>query len=433
MKKLKIIILIVIVSIFLLLFLLFAINNKVEHDMRDKIGDPGEQFEYDENNFIEVDSQIEFYTVRDCIYKYYNVINRINNIYTDTGIDYETMICDMLDKEYISKNQITKENIKNFIDNEKKYIMFEPLEMKVLENSNLNRYVVYGYIQDLDKDKERFIKYDTLIVNLDNVDKTFSIEPVKDKQYNEIKIENENTLITENENNKYTDSRTNYGYIAQQYMKAYKDMFLTNAEIAYNHLDEAYREKRFQNVEEYQKYIEKNLEELSEVQLNQYLVNNYEDYTEYVCTDDNNNYYIFKEKSPMNFTLLLDTYTLESEKFTTEYNKVNDQHKVMMNIDKWVQMLNNRDYKAAYEVLDKTFREENFGTVDDFEEYMRTIYPYFYDLEFGELEEEEGLYIQQITLKNKNDVQDTGREQHIIMQLEKGTTNFVMSFRRVNR
>ena len=180
MKKFKIIIfIIIIISIFLLLFLLFSMNNRAEHDMRDKIGDPGEQFEYDESNFIEVDSQIEFYTVRDCIYKYYNVINRINNIYTDTGIDYETMIFDILDKEYISKNQITKDNIKNFIDNEKKYVMFEPLEMKVLENSNLNRYVAYGYIQDLDKDKERFIKYDTLIVNLDIIDKTFSILPKK--------------------------------------------------------------------------------------------------------------------------------------------------------------------------------------------------------------------------------------------------------------
>jgi hypothetical protein len=91
--------------------------------------------------------------------------------------------------------------------------------------------------------------------------------------------------------------------------------------------------------------------------------------------------YIFDETNPMEFTLKLDTYTVPTEKFTTTYKSSNEQDKVMMNIDKWVQMLNNRDYTSAYNVLDETYRNNTFGNEVRFESIMKEILPLHYEIE----------------------------------------------------
>ena len=119
--------------------------------------------------------------------------------------------------------------------------------------------------------------------------------------------------------------------------------------------------------------------------------------------------------------------TIQTENFVTEYNNSDDQNKIMLNIDKWIQMLNNRDYKAAYEVLDETFRNNNFASEEKFEQYMREKFPLHYKLEFGEYSNESDIGMQKIILtditeEDKNEIQNT-----IIMQL-KDNYEFVMSF-----
>ena len=99
-----------------------------------------------------------------------------------------------------------------------------------------------------------------------------------------------------------------------------------------------------------------------------------------------------------------------------------------MNIDKWIQMLNCRDYSSAFKVLDETFRTDNFANdVDKFEAYMRQYFPDHYELDFGEFSEETGTYIQDITLKDITGQNEEEISKTIYMELGEGT-DFVMSF-----
>ena len=204
-------------------------------------------------------------------------------------------------------------------------------------------------------------------------------------------------------------------------------MALGAPEQAYELLEEEYRNNRYGSLEKYEEYVQKNREEISSLQCKQYLVNNETDYTEYVCLDQNKNYLIFKSVGPMNFTLQLDTYTIPAENFIKEYDEGDDQNKVLLNIDKWVKMLNNRDYNAAYNVLDETFRNNNFGSEENFENTMREKLPLHYEVQYNEYTEENGTHVTTITLSDINGESEETSQMSIIMQL-KEDRNFVMSF-----
>ena len=100
-------------------------------------------------------------------------------------------------------------------------------------------------------------------------------------------------------------------------------------------------------------------------------LNTYDEYSEYVCRDKYQNLYIFRAKNPLDYTVLLDTYTITTDNFKTTYDKSSEEYKVAMNIDKWIQMINSRDYTSAYNCLDETFRNNNFGSEEAFEKYMK--------------------------------------------------------------
>ena len=142
--------------------------------------------------------------------------------------------------------------------------------------------------------------------------------------------------------------------------------------------------------------------------------------------DKYENMYIFRVTGPTNYTVTLDTYTILSDNFKNSYDKASPQGKVMLNADKWVQMLNNRDYTSAYKVLDETFRNNNFGTVDNFENYMRQNYGEHYKVTFGDFSNEGDTYIQPLTLTPISGSNQT-KEITIIMRLS-DNYGYAMSF-----
>ncbi len=442
MGKLKIAIIIVLIIIISTIIAIIVINsiNPGDVAISQKLVTPGYEIENPFQQMPEITTRVEYNAINNSISKYLQTLNINNSIYFGRGEDGEQIsivtdeekkekVINLLSENYISENKINVDTLERYIQLLKETVLYVPVQIKALTVGNTKTYVADVIIYDYNyKIKDEI----NLIVNIDYSNQTFSIEPTKNK-YSDITTAHTIDTIQKNEDNQYIIGTINTENIIKDYINNYKRLALLKPEIVYERLDEEYRNKRFGNLENFEIYVDKNKEEIKKINLDKYQVINYENYSEYIGVDKNGLMYIFDEKKLFDYNIKLDTYTIISDNFKETYNSGNNQKKVMMNIDKWVQMLNNRDYKAAYEVLDKTFREDNFGTADDFEEYMRTIYPYFYDLEFGELEEEEGLYIQEITLKNKNDVTDNGRGQHIIMQLEEGTTNFVMSFRRVNR
>lgn len=478
MKDIKKIIIIVLIIIIILISIIFyiRIKNKINETKMDIEGDIGEEVNYDESKLEEVKSSIKFYTVRNCIYDYYDNINALNNInakpiinsnevlnqqtyeinenvFDDideddlndensnitienterTDIQIKQDILNLLDSNYINTNNITINNLQDYIEKEQRYILYEPLKMKALDKSRRSDYLVYGFITDTDNN---FLGYKYLVVSLDVERRTFSIEPLN-KQYNsidEIELTNSNKEIEEKDNNKYEDTIVNYEYVVNQYIKVYKNMFISNPELAYQYIDNEYKDKRFGSIENYKKYINSNISELKKLEINKYSIDENTDYTRYICKDIYNNYYVIKETNPMSFTLFLDAYTIEDESFREKYDEANDQYKVMMNVDKWNQMLNNRDYTAAYNVLDETFRNNNFGSEEKFEQYMRENLSSYYEIEYQQFNNQNNTYVQEITLDTIDERTEEVDEDNtnskgvtIIMKLLEDR-NFVMSF-----
>lgn len=439
MKKLKIIIVIFVIAILFIIGGIILLRNDNTEPSQDT-GDIEETIVHanemkDEEDISDgVKNSESFFTVSSCVSQYLNLLNKNydiyygyddNNNYTQIINPYENIL-EVLSKKYIKENNISKDSLQNYVQLMNDKVIFVPLQMRVTKNSDIETYLVYGIISSISNE---YIDDIYLFVNLDEINSTFSIVPIKGEYDNiyDIDFTNEEDLIEPNDFNKYVPIVVNSEYMCKQYLNAYKNIALAKPEMAYQLLDKEYREERFGDLSSYIKYMEDNRKEIATLQLNQYLVNGYNEYIEYVCRDRYQNLYVFRETGIMDFTLKLDTYTIPTEKFTTTYSSANVQRKVMMNVDKWVQMLNNRDYTAAYNVLDETFRNNNFGSEEKFETYMRTNYPLHYQIKFSSFSEEGITYVQHITLIDINSEDGKEKELDIIMKLKDGI-DFVMSF-----
>ena len=273
------------------------------------------------------------------------------------------------------------------------------------------------------------------IVNIDVENKLYSIEPVYGN-YNSIDdihiIDTEKT-IKENDNNKYRNIIVDYKVVANDYINIYKRLALGSPETMYSLLDKEYREKRFGSLDKFKEYVNKNRNEIASIVADSYLVNNGEnDSVEFVVKDQYGNLYIFDQKAILNYTVKLDTYTLEQEKFNSTYKTATNKNKVMMNIDKFFQMINNNDYTSSYKVLNSNFKSLNFKTEESFENYMRqNIYTHS-DVTYVKFSDEiSGVYTYYIELTDKTKKSDNKIKMNIVMQLLEGT-DYQLSFEILN-
>lgn len=435
LKKLIVICSILILVIIILIIGLKASKKSVDNVIKEEGIEEAEKI--DEEIMVQHEASERFFMVAQSVSSYLDIINKNNSSYFGYNENQEYVkivnqnekIYHILSKEYIEKNNITVDNVENFVPNVESKLLFVPLKMKFVQNnedSNLYQYAVYGYVTDINYDLSQDLY---IIVNMDFSNNTFSVEPIKEgiKEIDELNLESNNESIEENEDNRFTYKVINDEFLAKTYLDYYKKMTLGSPKLAYQYLDSEYREKRFGTVENYIQYVNTNKEEIKAWNTTKYLVNYKETTKEYVCQDKYESLYMFSEKSIMDFTVTLDTYTIPTEKFTTTYNSSNDQKKVMMNVDKWIQMLNNRDYTAAYKVLDETYRNNTFGSEEQFEAIMREKLPLHYKAEYSNFSEENGIYIQEIELSDITGKSTETIKISIIMQL-KEDLDFVMSF-----
>ena len=154
-------------------------------------------------------------------------------------------------------------------------------------------YLVYGSIVNTQEEVK-------LMVVLDNNNSTYEIYPQKYVQQNQLEnLRSGDTInfskdsVDKNDFNTFKYKNTDSQTVAMDYFNNYKNLLSNNAEALYNVLDEEYREKRFGSLEDFQQYLNSNREELEGANVSSYLVNNYENYTEYVCKDQYENLYIF--------------------------------------------------------------------------------------------------------------------------------------------
>ena len=425
-------VIIIIIIIILTIFLLNKKENGIDLN-NENIGDAGLNIDYSVSEIENVTDKIEYYTVRNCINNYFNILNSNNSIYyVGDEIDEDAQkeyIYNLLGIDYIKSNNITVNNVLNKVETTKEQKVFIPLQMKVLKKEKVDKYIVYGVLQDvIELDEAEEI---SIIVNLDYNNKTFSIEPI-DKEYEsieQINIENDDILIDKNENNIYQNQKITNEYLTNEYFVLYKKLAITEPELVYNIFSEEYRNERFGNIDNFKKYVNENKNEILKINMQQYLVNNYESYTEYVAKDQYGNLYIFKESSDNELIdINLDTYTLRDDKFFEEYNKSSNEKKVQMNVDKFIQMINRHDYKTSYNCISSGFKKNYLDTQEKFEEYMKNVFFEYNNFEFRNIEQKgSNLYTVTLNITDLTEESSEARNVTIIMQLN-DDLDFEMSF-----
>ncbi len=396
MTNLKKIIIFLILLIIAIIVIIFAIINSNKGELIYNIDETGSSEE--ETNVINADLQLvknrnDYFSVEQCVEKFYMYYGYIfdnststqnteeyedEDLFEITESDAKSSVYKMLDSQYIEYDKITEDNIKQKID-EIKISDVDITEMYVAQlNVNVSMYLVKGRLKE---QKTRNISDFMIMLKVDASNNTFSVflKDYIENNYSNIKVGdivkwNLNETIEKNNVNIYDykiiDDET---YISNLISK-YKYEVLYDKETAYKSLDDEYRQKRFKSFENFESYAKSNIKRNVILKLNKYQINKYDDYTEYVCQDTSGNYYIFNEKSVMNYGLILDTYTINIPSFIKKYNKSETQVKVGMNVEKILMAIKEKDYNYVYSKLDDTYKANNFKTVEELQNYIEKVF-----------------------------------------------------------
>lgn len=442
-KKAKIIVFFIVLTLFIIITLILTIYNIRKNDIgyQEAKQNEDETILYDETEITTpVTNETMFYTVSKCIEKYLTIssynLNQTEEekIYTSRSVDFQTeeekrkALYNLLSKDYIEKNSITTNNIKEYTHYTSEDLYFTSKKMNYVQNGTIEIYSVYGKLrkeQDYANSNDAYF-----IVAIDKANLTFYIEPVileGNTDINQLELKCDISAIESNSNNTFEYDRVSKGDIPTRYIAHYKSIALYNTEEAYEYLNEEYREKRFGSLENYMQYVNNNKDYISKIFIDKYQIIYKDNYTQYTCIDTNGNYYIFRETATMQYTLMLDTYTIDIPEFTEKYNLSDEVTKVGMNIEKINTALNAKDYKYIYSKLPDSFKNNYFNTLDAFAGYMENT---FYDkntITYSEFSNEGKNYMFKIEVKDLNNAYNSTITKTIIMQLKDGT-DFVFSF-----
>lgn len=429
-KKLIVLISIIIIIIIILLISLFLLKN---NDIN-KNKETASSVENRQETIIPISDNKKLFTIEDYIQKFIEQINLNNPIYYNDGKKLEkTMISELtynyLSKEFIEKNNIQKSNVFQFVKGLEENLTFIPLKINMLECKDTTRYSIYGYtITQNDEYKEDVY----FIFNVDNINHTYSIEPIYNvNSIEEIKLSDTDLRIESNKKNSYKEKEINDEYTCKQYLLFYRKALLSNSKEAYNYLNEEYRNKKFGSLQNFLNYIENNKDEIKTMQLNSYSLEE----KECICCDQFNNYYIFNLNDVLDYKVLLDTYTIDTPEFTEKYNSASAQEKVALNISRVITAINNEDYKYFYSKLADSFKNNYFKNQEELEEYWKNELYKKFEFKYLDFNREGNLYTYKIRItkeyedgeKSPEGKNAPSKNLNIVMQLNEGT-DFVMSF-----
>ncbi len=430
MDRIKKIIIVLSIAIVLVIAGLLILKFNIKPEEEEKIEpvenlDIGKTYENNSNGFQILDDGTIFYTITNTLNHYLLALNYQNkDIYNFYNIQNEEqqkeIILSLLDKQY-------GEQIKEYVDKVDYSYNLIPVDIRVKYGEKIITYLVEIYLENMET-MELENKY--YVIRTDNQSASFSIEPILEevKDIDTIAVEDKQDRISSNDYNQYQIETISMERLIKIYMSQFVNMMVNHTELAYDkYLDQEYKKKRFGDVNQFKDYVNKNKEELKKLRATQYLLESDEKGKKYVVKDQYENVYEFNEKSTMSYTVRLDTYTILSDKFKETYHKAREQNKVMMNVDKWIQMLNARDYKNAYELLDETYRNNTFGGEDVFEQKMREVLPLHYSAEYKDFSKEGDTCLLKVTLSDMTKETAESKTISIFMKLLE-ETDFVMSF-----
>ena len=422
MKRIKLLILISFFIIIILISCIIIVNKGKQDNIISKDQKDNENYiTVPPGKSTEVGYQ-EFYTVSSCVGKYIDSINKNNNIYYSNN-------------EMEFNNEMFKERIKallsekfngNISIKDEKYNFTAINVIKSFSNKNVDTYVVHGFISNVNMESFEDLY---CVVNLDTKNYTFSIEPLNSR-YNTIeeiepeKIDN----ISKNEYNMFSYEPLSDEKKCTLYFNYIRRLMLVNPELAYTYIDEEYKSIRFKNYDNFVKYIQNNRNIILESVVKNYKING--EGTEIYILDQYSNIFKFNIEGIMKFKVQLDDYIVMLDEEIEKYNALSVQQKIVNCINRWIKMINSKDYEFAYNYLDKTFSENNFKGVENFEKYVKQKWPEFIDIKCSDYKEVNDVGTMKVKISARgtsNTENNKVIEKTFIVKLL-DDNNFVMSF-----
>ena len=447
MDKLKKILILIFIIVIILIGIIYGLlkkqanteNNAATDNLEDLGG--GYEPEEDDNGYKDVTDANIFFTVVNCVERYEKICKlNINNASEDVYINEDEYlldiknesqrkeaIIDLLDKKYIKQNNINENNVLDYVFSIDSDSYLISKKMKVKYGTSVNTYLYEVYLVNGQNISEKI-----LIVRMNNSNSTFSIEFVNNTNVDISKIQVlENQDDIENTGyNKFRIKTMKTEEVAQEYMNNYKELVMADPSIIYNeYMDDEYKNNRFGSEEEFKNYINKNIDDIRICQLSKYAKETIEDNkNQYICVDQYDNYYIFDSSSVMQYTIKFDNYTIATDKFKKTYEDAQDEKKVQMNIDKFIQMINRQDYRTSYNCISQGFKNNYLNTQDKFENYIKNILFKYNKFEFKNIEKKgSNLYTCNLNITDLTGENTEVKNITLIMQLNEGL-DFEMSF-----
>lgn len=415
----KIIVIIVIIALILSIIILSLLLSSLD-EIDSVVGNETNYEDYQEEYVTE--NKVEKVSNKNIYYAVVNIIDNYISYITNKDIDALQQIFSF---DYRNEFDVNKDNIISKVSsfsNDEIYIE-NMSELQISESISI--VIVDG------KTKTNSTQFN-IIVKLDSLNKAYEIYPeeyLNKHGYNDLeKIPTLNKIdttdVVPNTYNTFSFKNITNLEMCKYYLEDYIYNVTTNIEKAYELLDEEYRENRFGSLEAYKTYVNSNLENIKNIKLDEYTTVKYDDYKQYVCIDTEGKYYLFRETAIMEYTLLLDTYTVILPEFVEKYNSASTAEKVALNINNFIQAINDKNYNYAYKVLNENFKNNKFSNQTQFESYVKNNLFEKNIIKFGEYTVQNNTYIYtaEINDGNSNKINMT-----FIMELGYGT-DFSMSF-----
>ena len=129
----------------------------------------------------------------------------------------------------------------------------------------------------------------------------------------------------------------------------------------------------------------------------------------------------------MQYTVILDTYTLELPEFIEKYDAGNDETKLTLNVGKIIEAINNKDYEYVYNKMNETFRNNNFSNISTLEQFINNHFYNINEVQDFSYRQEGNVYICTLGLTDKESTSETIKSVTILLELQ-DNRNFEISF-----
>lgn len=425
MKKLRYIIIgliiIIIVIISILLYIAISKNKSKEENI---IEDEGEVIS--ENPiYLPVESVENVYETL----KANNIANQlISNVNSESP--NKTLVLSILNEDYINENSLNDSNILNNLNSlngiESDYMINE-IYKKELAQYQSAKGMIYYLSGTAIKNNEVIDIY--FCIREDYINNAFDIRLVNKEELESLKNNNDNEFeIKQNEYNEIVNEANMNYQICYLFIRDYINYINNMPEEAFNKLDEDYKNIKFNNdYNSFLTYINNNTNRFENLTIQEYTEEQIDGKTRYTILDTNDNYYVVILQNGFDYKIMLDNYTTNNEQYQNVYEQASDEEKVNTNILKFIRLINEKDYNNAYALLDEQYRNNNFKSLEDFENYIKENFWNNNIATVNSIENVSGTFVCDVQIKSGNGLSAEEMNKQFIVKLLEGT-DFVMSF-----